>query len=95
MQGRRIYCNGAGRFFLDREHQQQIEEAQTGDYWYGALGWACKLPNGLRCGLSKNHQIVEHADDTITASPSILMECNGAPEWNWHGFLERGVWRSC
>lgn len=37
------------------------------------------------------HSIVEHEDGTITVSPSILV--TGGEEW--HGYLERGIWRSC
>jgi hypothetical protein len=49
-------------------------------------------------GLSK-HQVTEHEDGTITVSPSILVKGPWGPdradhEW-YHGFLERGVWRSC
>jgi hypothetical protein len=48
-------------------------------------------------GLSR-HGIVEHEDGTITVSPSILVSSTWGPdrvnhEW-YHGFLERGVWRS-
>lgn len=34
------------------------------------------------------HTITEHEDGTITCSPSLVMPCG------WHGYLERGVWRS-
>lgn len=45
------------------------------------------------------HGVVEHEDGTITVTPSILITSPWGPdrvhhEW-WHGFLERGVWRSC
>lgn len=39
-----------------------------------------------------NHQVTEHDDGTITVSPSILVG-DGAGVHQWHGFLERGVWR--
>lgn len=92
MQGRRIFVkdSGDGTFYLDKECTQAIDSCQPGDYWNGPLGWAGKLPNGMRCGLAK-HQITEHGDGTITVSPSILVH----GEWPWHGFLERGVWREC
>lgn len=47
-------------------------------------------PEALPAGLAK-HEVVEHEDGTITVSPSIL-----ATHWDgrqWHGYLERGVWR--
>jgi hypothetical protein len=37
------------------------------------------------------HTIVEHEDGTITVSPSILV--TGSHGKQWHGYLERGVWR--
>jgi hypothetical protein len=37
------------------------------------------------------HQVEEHEDGTITVSPSILISRRGVAEW--HGYLERGVWR--
>lgn len=55
--------------------------------------WICCVPNG-HAGSLFNHQIVEHEDGTVTVSPSILIrDCRGGELW--HGFLERGVWRSC
>lgn len=38
---------------------------------------------------SGQHQIEEHDDGTITVDPSILCR-----ECGWHGYLERGIWRS-
>lgn len=54
-------------------------------FWMG-------VPPGtdLLAGLSK-HEVTEHEDGTITVSPSILVR-----DWRgnqWHGYLERGVWR--
>lgn len=40
-------------------------------------------------GALRTHTVTEHEDGTITVSPSIF----DAPD-GWHGFLERGVWRS-
>lgn len=47
------------------------------------------------CNLS-GHDIVEHDDGTITVSPSILIT-TGRESGNkqWHGYLEKGVWREC
>lgn len=61
-------------------------------YWIGCC------PNGNTCSLAR-HQIIEHEDGTITVSPSILISRgghgSGKPiEELWHGFLERGVWRT-
>lgn len=74
-------------------------------------GWYCAVPDPkiptykpecftlpAMAGLGK-HDITEHEDGTITVSPSILLSTNWGPDWTyheiWHGFLERGVWRSC
>lgn len=44
--------------------------------------------------------VTEHEDGTITASPSIrvfaIKRMPHAPDLpEWHGFLDRGVWREC
>lgn len=73
-----------------------------GDYWKTPNGWMCCTPSGAFGNLSR-HQVTEHEDGTITVSPSILItstrpdEDSGdmAEHQEWHGFLERGVWRSC
>lgn len=59
--------------------------------------WHGCTPNGYACNLGA-HEIVEHADGTITAAPSIRVTIpaviDGPPERElWHGFLEHGVWR--
>jgi hypothetical protein len=96
MQGRRVYCGDDGRFWLDAAMTRGLRETAPGDYWCYQGRWAAKLPNGLRCGLG-NHQVTEHDDGTVTVTPSILTTGGSpeapVPEWNWHGWLERGVWR--
>ena len=37
------------------------------------------------------HEVTEHEDGTITVSPSILLDAGDLGQW--HGYLERGVWR--
>jgi hypothetical protein len=64
-----------------------------GSYWRGEDGrWYATTPNGLLAGLA-NHDVIEHDDGTITVSPSILVKQPNVGQW--HGFLERGVWREC
>lgn len=80
-----------------------------GDYAFGPDGaWHGITPSGIGCNLAL-HKVTEHEDGTITVEPSILVtsphgsggftqdEVNvafsGTKEW--HGFLERGVWREC
>lgn len=59
--------------------------------------WVCTAPNG-HAGSLANHQVVEHEDGTITVSPSILIRTSedGGITYRelWHGFLERGIWRT-
>lgn len=62
-----------------------------GSYWRSPQGdWVGLTPTGLYAGLAK-HDVVEHEDGTITVSPSILVHRSDKAEW--HGWLERGVWR--
>lgn len=40
------------------------------------------------------HLFTEHADGTLTISPSISDRKRGGSDSDgWHGYLERGVWR--
>lgn len=43
-------------------------------------------------GRCAKHVITEHDDGTVTVSPSILAT-TGSHGHDWHGYLERGVWR--
>jgi hypothetical protein len=70
---------------------------QPGDYSKMPYGWIVCTPNGEIGSLVK-HTVTEHEDGTITVSPSILIyphQSEIGPTPGWHGFLERGVWRSC
>jgi hypothetical protein len=88
MLGRRIDCPYATDGGLLGEWPQ------AGDYFlYAGHGWRGVTPDGREADLSK-HDVVEHEDGTITVSPSILVGGGGQPG-SWHGYLERGVWRSC
>lgn len=63
-----------------------------GDYWKNDRGgWEGCTPNGLHAGL-RLHVVEEHADGTITVSPSIFAS-NGNK--TWHGYIRAGVWESC
>lgn len=75
----------------------------------GQTLWYIKDPNGQIGSLGRrNHVVTEHEDGTISVTPSILADdprptdeqMGGAAPGaiagpGWHGFLERGVWRSC
>jgi hypothetical protein len=60
--------------------------------------WHFRTPNGIgfvvRWPGSAIHQLTEHEDGSVTLSPSVLAS-NGAGGLSYHGFLERGIWRSC
>lgn len=84
MVGRRIYADADGN----------LPAMQSGDYGKAKDGAWWIFPPGFRLGTIRHHQVEEHEDGTITVSPSILY----APFQNepgWHGYLERGVWRTC
>jgi hypothetical protein len=82
---------------IEGEDDYLYRIAQTPGAYGSADGkdWFCTTPNGLFGNISK-HTVKEHEDGTITVSPSILVTSgrdHGQP--NWHGYLERGVWREC
>ena len=83
MIGRRIYPNEQGRLSF-----------APGDYGKTTEGiWRARPPDpDAHMGDLTNHTVVEHADGTISVSPSILIQA-GTGRPSWHGFLERGVWR--
>lgn len=68
---------------------------QSGDY--GVMlqdgQWYARAPTDPSIKLVANlsgHTVTEHADGTITVSPSIEVSNH---QGRWHGFLERGIWR--
>lgn len=68
---------------------------EPGDYWYNKSAelWQGCTPNGMYVNL-RNHEVVEHEDGTITVSPSILAtQARASGKKEWHGYLERGIWR--
>lgn len=71
---------------------------QPGEYAkHPKLGtWFGCTPNG-HMGTLGQHDVTEHDDGTITVSPSILVttSADGRDVEVWHGYLERGIWRSC
>ena len=76
------------------EGDELLEDGEYG--WHAEhQKWYCKPPTkeGFYSGQGSlgNHTVVEHEDGTITVSPSILI--GGHHGKQWHGYLERGVWR--
>lgn len=77
---------------------ETTEALKPGDYVQLSSGdWYGKTPNGESCNLAK-HRVTEHEDGTITVTPSILIFYTHPDKGRvelWHGWLERGYWRSC
>lgn len=67
-------------------------EAGDYGYWKVAGHWIAMSPNGEMANLSA-HTITEHADGTITVSPSIGIRSGKDLAFSYHGYLEHGVWR--
>jgi hypothetical protein len=70
--------------------------AQPGDYWRYRGVWYCMTPSG-DMGNLRQHEVAEHDDGTITVDPSILIlrpMASGTGQEQYHGWLERGEWRS-
>jgi hypothetical protein len=56
--------------------------------------WQITAPDGSIGGLNPDvHQIEEHDDGTITVTPSL--DFSQRRQGAWHGWLTRGVFRSC
>jgi len=75
------------------------DETLPNDYLPGDYGrfrgeWYCTVPAPYGfAGALRAHEVTEHADGTISVSPSILITHPGLPD-RWHGYLEAGVWRA-
>jgi hypothetical protein len=77
-----------------RVFELEPHEFRPGDFgqWANdAHHWYARTPTGLLANLSAHH-VEEHENGTITVSPSILVDRGKLDEW--HGYLERGVWRT-
>lgn len=64
---------------------------EAGEYGKCEGAWMGVPPNTDLLGGFSKHEVTEHEDGTITVSPSILIK-----DWRgqeWHGYLERGIWR--
>lgn len=77
-------------------HHSLPDDPEPGDYWRmlkdGVATWYGIAPApGMPLANLTAHSVTEHEDGTITVSPSILITGHHGREW--HGFLERGVWR--
>ncbi len=86
---RELYDGPPGGYLIVRnedDHARSGVEAGHVSLWF-------KDPAGhLGRVVDTRHTITEHDDGTVTVSPSILAT-TAAHGYDWHGFLERGVWR--
>jgi hypothetical protein len=91
VKGRRIDADPS-----EDKDQYPFPKLMPGDYGKDLDGvWHGVPPNFLdafhgTANLEK-HKVIEHEDGTITVWPSILIRTYLG---EWHGFLERGVWRT-
>lgn len=67
-------------------------ELEPGDYCRRDEFLWVVAPNGNGPARLEGWDVVWHDGGTVTASPSILAHASGAHA-EWHGYLERGVWR--
>lgn len=79
----------ATRVYPNEENQLLLRECEYGKGVDGT--WMIRPPR-CRMGTLAGHEVVEHADGTITAIPSILID-DGVTKW--HGYLTRGIWSEC
>jgi hypothetical protein len=61
-----------------------------GDYGQDANGVWHARPPGNHTGSLADHEVVDHEDETISVTPSILVDVAGIQ--TWHGQLTRGEW---
>jgi hypothetical protein len=85
-----------GRDVIGKRVESHGELFDTPGSWMpvnrdGERTFLVNTPNG-HVGDVSRHEVTEHEDGTITVSPSILV--SDATGELWHGYLERGVWRS-
>lgn len=90
----------AGDTTQGRRHDVPPWDLEPGDYTVRVdaktgerVAWVV-TPDGHGPARLEGWDLTEHDDGTITVSPSIL--ANPTPpsqHGQWHGYLERGVWR--
>jgi hypothetical protein len=103
MKGRRIYPTD----FSSLEGIEPGDYWKNPDHgWFAACPISVTgIPatgNDLLLATLCKHTVIEHEDGTITVNPSILVGGNysgiASREWvdkhTWHGWLERGEWRT-
>ena len=73
---------------------KEPHQLERGEWTWWDDGYFARCPDGGVANL-KSHKCIIEADGSLTVSPSILI--TGGSEHSrtqWHGFLEKGVWRN-
>lgn len=95
MQGRRVMPDGDGWLAPNLhpgEYGRHTNAEAIAD-WARQGWWQCCAPDGSQGSINpEKHRVTEHEDGTITVSPSL--DWSQIKPSGWHGWLERGVWRS-
>lgn len=92
MNGTRVY--GKGPHELKPGEYVKFTQDGKDHGWYAIP--ADTDPDDWMCANLNSHQVIEHEDGTITVSPSILIGGHNrqtGERKEWHGYLEKGVWR--
>lgn len=76
----------------NRAVSKEPHELEAGEYCQWNGHWVARCPTHDLLANLKQHSVTHHEDGTITVSPSIL--CSSGKH-EYHGYLERGVWREC
>lgn len=74
------------------ENDDIPKPGEYGKHWFDGSWLCCPPGHPELLGGLRNHTVIEHEDGTISVSPSILISWPRTGE-QWHGYLERGVWR--
>ena len=92
--GRRVHCNQEGYLSEEINKPATYGRASAERVRGTRVGWwQVTTPDGHVGGLNPEvHTVTEHADGTITVTPSIDM--SQRHPGGWHGWLTQGVFRS-
>ena len=83
--GRRVYPDDEGHLWLA---EGDYGKNPVDGHWYGR-------PPAQHMGSFEKHEVAEHEDGTISVSHSILITgYDGDCAVQWHGYLQRGVWKA-
>lgn len=89
MNGRRVMPDAEGWLPPNLEpgdYGHASEELAKAEEWSALAWWQICCPDGSTGTINPaKHTVTEHADGTITVSPSIVSS-------TWHGWLRNGVW---